>query len=230
MPEINYTSLINDANLQGYWRLESDGTDSSGNGYTVAPGTAPDYIAAKWSNGADFDVGNSEYLIIADGSCANLEISGSQTWSLWYKPETLVDGNLLSKRDAAGGAQKDIFIAATGDVAFRLTGLTDNTTATASGALSTGNWYHICGVYDSSATKLRMFVNNNKSEVTASGSATDTNGDFFIASKYNAGGTPFSFANGVIDDVAIFDRALSDAEVGVLYNADKKYYGVGIWR
>jgi hypothetical protein len=101
--EIISNNLYSDANLQGYWRLESDGEDLSSNGYDVA-GAVRGYVSGKFGNGADFELGNSDYLSIADTACADLEISGSQTWSAWIKLESTVPSGryaIMAKRDTS---------------------------------------------------------------------------------------------------------------------------------
>jgi hypothetical protein len=213
--EFYLSDLFNDANLQGYWRLESDGTDSSSNGYTLT-GTAPTFTTGKFGNGGDFESGSSQYLSIADASCPNLEISGSRTVSLWFKPESISLQVLFAK--VAGTAGMQIFFDTT-YVQFYVDGLTTNEFVNYTQGLIAGNWYHIVGRYDSVAGELSIFINGNKTTVSASGSSTDSNGVFYIG-RNDAG----NYADGIIDDVAILDRALTDAEVISLYGSGLRAY------
>jgi hypothetical protein len=213
--EINTNYLLNDANLQGYWRL-ADATDESSNSYDLS-GTAPTYTTGKFGNGGDFEAGSSQYLAIADASCANLEISGSQTWSMWIKPESFPAGHMMAMSKDNGGATAQMRVITSGSsayVRFALAGLTTNILVDSAVVLQTGKWYHCVGVYDSDATKLKIWLNGVKKEVTASGSHTDTNADFHISGWDNAATEYF---DGIIDDVAIWDRALTDQEVFNLY-------------
>ena len=101
--EINANWLLNDANLQGYWRLESDGSDESSNGYDLTNSGAS-FVTGKFGNGVDLELTESDYLYIVDASCPNLEISGSQTWSAWVKAESSVPPGryaIISKRDTS---------------------------------------------------------------------------------------------------------------------------------
>ncbi len=166
--EIYKSPLLDDANLQAYYRLEADGTDDSPNGYDLT-GTAPDYVSAKFGNGGDFEATSSNYLSIANASCPNLEISGSQSWGCWIKPETLPASamRVMAKKINERG----IYINS-GVPTFQIIGLTTNTAVASSESLSTGLWYFVVGVYDSSNSKLKIWVNGTKTEVTASGSST----------------------------------------------------------
>lgn len=81
-----------------------------------------------------------------------------------------------------------------------------------------GVWYHIVGIRSSALNKLRLFVNGAYvSEMTLStlnaGYSTPVIG--MIGARVN--GTS-QFFNGAIDDVRIYDRVLSNAEILALYN------------
>ena len=226
--ELYNSSLFSDANLEGYWRLEADGTDSSNNGYNVAAGTVPSYVSGRFGNGADFEKNSSQFLTIADASCANLEITGSHTFGAWIKAESYTGGAdacILGKRDSSSGNINDLYLSGANSsapvVMFRLTGLTTNSQVISSGALTMGTWYFVVGVYDSSNEKLKVWINDTKTEVAASGSSTDTNGDFSIG---RLGGSTANYQDGIIDDAFVFSRALTDAEVLTLYNYNLQCY------
>lgn len=216
--ELYSTYLASDANLQAYWRLESSGVDSGPNGYTLT-GTAPTYTTGLFGNGGDFELSSSQYISIANASCPNLEISGSQTWSAWVKPEGVTGlVTIMSKSTATDGTtQHRLSINGTG-ILFTLEGLTTTPSITSDTPAAAGQWFHVVGVYDSADTKIKIFVNGVKKEATASGSAGDSNAPFSIGSEFSgASDTANRFFDGIIDDVAIFNRALTDSEVTTLY-------------
>ena len=211
--ELNSTSLLDDANLQGYWRLEN-ANDTSDNSYNLT-GTAPSYVSAKFSNGGDFESGSSNYLNIADASCANLEISGSQTWCGWIKAESIAQMAVMGKSDSGATAWAGLYVnVTTGTVGFNLNGLT-GAQITSDVAIVAGSWYFVAGVYDSSAGLNKVFVNGTKKEAVASGTHTHSDGDFSIG-RLGAFSSNWYF-DGVIDDCAIFNRALTDTEINALY-------------
>lgn len=210
--ELFNSTLFSDANLQGYWRLESDCSDSGPNGYNLTEVSTPGHATGMFGNGLDCEASTPSYASLADASCANLEISGSQTWGFWFKPESI--GIFHAPMDKGGAANAHgILILNTNYPYFQLTGLTTNPNVTHTTAVSAGTWYFICGVYDSANSKLKIWVNDTKVEVTASGTASDTNGVFYLGQ--DSGGTD---CDGIIDDAFIFNRALTDAEVTARYN------------
>ncbi|PRX50014.1 glycosyl hydrolase family 2 [Prauserella shujinwangii] len=81
-----------------------------------------------------------------------------------------------------------------------------------------GRWYHLTGVRDAQAGTLELFVDgqkvDTKSACTADGSAGDT---VIGRGQYNGG--EVDHLRGDVDDVRIFDRALSDQEVAELARA-----------
>jgi hypothetical protein len=216
MIEIAQSNFLKDANLQGYWRLEADGTDSGPNGYNLTVTNAPAFVSAVFGSGVDLENtgGEDKYLSVADASCANLEIAGSQSWCAWVKLESYTGNErILSKFGA--GTEKNLWVTGTQKFAFTLAGLTTNTTAIGTTNAATGSWFFVVGVYDSANSLIKIYVNAvMETDETASGSATDTNGVFAIGRK---GGTDSNYFDGIVDDVAIFNRALTAAEITYLY-------------
>ena len=69
-----------------------------------------------------------------------------------------------------------------------------------------------CRVYDSANSKLKVWVNGIKKEVTASGSSTDTDGVFY-AGRNNGG----SYYGGLIQNAGVLSVALTDNQVKKLF-------------
>ena len=128
--EIINSPLYLDANMQGYWRLEANGNDSSANGYNLA-GTAPTHTTGKFGNGADFESASSQYISIANASCPNLAITGSRTLSAWIKVESITASNqgIISKLGESNAYRGYVLRVSgtTGKVAIGITSLTTNT-------------------------------------------------------------------------------------------------------
>lgn len=212
--ELYTTTLFSDADLQFYGRLESDFTDLSPNGYSLTPNNTPTFGAEKFGNGARLVSASSQYANRAAGTFANLIRSGSQTWMFWLKlttntaamePFSIYDGS-------SGLIRCQLNSGANGRLQFQALGLTTNTIVTHASTLSTGTMYHIACVYDSSASKLRVYLNGVVTEVTASGSInTPTGSAQFDIGRLAVSGV--EYLNGSIDDFAMFSRVLSGSEI-----------------
>lgn len=220
---------ITDGDIEGLWFLNEasgDATDYSSNGYDLTDnntvGSSDDGLIGK---ARDFEASNSEYLSIADASCANLEMSGSQTWFAFVKPESPGTGSqyILDKESAS--AEKWLRIDNTSggtNYIFGLTGLTQATVSSSVVAQS-GKWHFVVCVYDSSNAKLKIWINGIKTEEASSGSCTDTNGNFIIGRDDSAGDDYF---DGLIQYAGVLSTALSDDQVkrffaGTMYKSTK---------
>jgi len=208
---------VADGDIEGLWLLNEasgDALDLSSNGYnlTETSGTIDSDTLGLMGAARDFEAGDTEYFTIADASCANLEIAGSQTWFGFYKPETIPAGATIMGKYTAGTFK--ILDVDSGKVRFILQGLTTTDTLTSDVILETGKWYFICGVYNEST--INLYVNGVKKSATATGSATDTNGAFSIGAL-GAGAT--SYADGLIQCAGVLSVALTDAQVKRLWAA-----------
>lgn len=83
-----------------------------------------------------------------------------------------------------------------------------------------GVWVHVAGRYDSSTEKMSIWVNNIKTETACSGTGFQTSEQLYIGG--GRAGYPW---HGHIDEVMIFNVALTDDEVTALYNDGNGVYG-----
>ena len=91
-------------------------------------------------------------------------------------------------------------------------------------SISAGQWYHFVGVYDGS--NVLLYVNGALFDGTSTltGSLQNTTSEFFIG-KRGFGTTNTGF-DGKLDEVAVFNTALSELEVKQIYNATEIVSGV----
>ncbi|GGN22497.1 LamG-like jellyroll fold domain-containing protein [Streptomyces fuscichromogenes] len=106
-----------------------------------------------------------------------------------------------------------------GKFTFVTRGNNSNTATTytvqATSSATTGTWYHVLAMYDSSAQTISLYVNGTLQASTAFSSAWTTKGGTQIgAATYNQG--PVDFTNGQIDDVNFYQRVLTSTEIAAL--------------
>jgi concanavalin A-like lectin/glucanase superfamily protein/glycosyl hydrolase family 2 len=81
-----------------------------------------------------------------------------------------------------------------------------------------GQWYHLVGVRDAAAGTLKLYVDGALVGQTSACLGSPATGHTVIGrAKY--GGNQVDFWRGAIDQVHVYDRALSDAEVTQLYSS-----------
>ena len=138
------------------------------------------------------------------------------TWSAWVKAAAnpADDGQIVAKSDNVSGWQFKTS-PDTGPHTFcvGVAGATNTFAQRYSTTVRSLNvWYHVAGVYNASARTLDIYVNGVLDNGTLRGTipASQINSAVNVNIGRRSGGFYF---NGVIDDVRIYNRALSQAEI-----------------
>lgn len=207
--------LLEQRALQGLWHLNGDFVDSSVNGYSLTGVNTPADVIGKFRGGKNFIAASSQAATIADASCANLEIANAQTWMAWIYPTIVGVAEKQIMFKGPSGGTKNLAVAATGAITFRLVGLTPDA-LTSTRILAVNNWHFVVGRYDTAS--LAVFVNGHKTESASTGSGTDTNDVFAIGRQ---GNTAAQYFDGVIDECAVYSRAWTDKEIQDYYSWSK---------
>ena len=219
---------VSDGDIEGLWPLnEASGNalDLSSSGYdlTETGGTIAADNDGLMATARDFETGDTEYFTIAHASAGNLEITGSQTWFAFIKPETATASpRFLSK----GVNARELISSSVGSPTFIISGLATNEFVISSVKTEADKWYLIIGVYDSVAEKIKVWVNGIKTELTASGAATGNSNAFDIG---RPSGTGSNYYDGLMQNACILSTALSDDQVKRLW-AYTSYKGQKIRR
>src|SRR5262245_4050797 len=198
---------------------EGSGTtvaDVSGNNST---GTIS---GATWTTTGQFGTAlafNGSSAFVDLGNPATLRLTGSMTVSAWIRAAAFPvdDAAIVSKRNGTElGFQFDTSVD-TGPrtIGFKLTSASGALMARyGATALQANQWHHVTGVYDAAAQTLNVYLNGVLNNGTLIGTVTATQQGSPL--NVNIGRRPglsgFAF-NGTIDEVRIYNRALSLAEI-----------------
>ena len=214
-------ALITD--LVSYYKLDTNATtqpDSKGsNDGTVSGAT---YTASgKINGGYSFDGTNDRVSITG---AALKAISGSFSVSLWMKDDSSTEAfaHCIGRGTWQSGAwhiqrdPNDRSGSSGNSVRLLMFSSGINEVYATTQVFGTGNWHHIVITYDSSDRGMEIYIDGS-SEGTA------TKGDTFATSAYETrigeqpdGNRDFK---GYIDEVGIWTRVLTSAEVTSLYNS-----------
>ncbi|KKU82672.1 MAG: hypothetical protein UY11_C0041G0001, partial [Candidatus Amesbacteria bacterium GW2011_GWC2_47_8] len=211
--------------LVGYWKMDEASwtndctatsvTDSSGNannGKACPASTGPTGGATgKFGNGGIFD-GSDDYVEV--GGATNLNLS-TITISAWIKPngaqnsyDRILEKNYTTSYylglDSTGTRFKGIFANSSAPY-----GTLDSSTT-----FSSGTWYHV--VITHNGTTDVLYVNGIQ-EATQNNNVT-LNESATIVKIGRQGPGATGYFTGSIDDVRIYNRALSGVEVRALYS------------
>lgn len=218
-----------DVNLQqglvGHWKLDGNGVDSSsyGNNGTVTGASVATDRKDSASGALSFNGTSSDYVTI--GNPDEMQITGSQTISMWLKPDTFdIRRNPFAK--AYGGE---------GTITQETSGTLNYYYGTNGGnghpyqnintgtSLSLDTWTHVLIVRDLDSMELTWYVNGSQTNQTTANyaSAIASSNSAFIGRGY------VNNYSGSIDDVRVYNRAINQAEVQALYSQYDSKLSIG---
>jgi hypothetical protein len=214
----SYVDYVNaNPNSIAYYKM-SDATDQIGN-YNGTATNVNFNTEGKFGFAGAFN-GSSSYINFGDPT--SLRLTGSYSVSVWLKMDSFPNNtqriiNKDNANDLSGGYS--LWLNQTNLVWQHMNSGSEVNVQTAHG-FSTGVWQYISVTFDSSTTtnNLKLYVNGiNVDTGSASFSSLgETNNLFF--GTYGVTTPLGQYLNGSIDQVRIYDSALSAENVTALYN------------
>jgi len=207
--------------LVGCW-LFNEGSggqvfDLSGNGHILSFVNSPTWTSGKYGSSILFDDGSSQYLTGEKPSISSYPI----TMCCWFNSDDIAAGQaLMALCDAS--TNNDIFmISARGDQAGDYIWAQANSTVGWANAVTTksysaNTWHLACGVFESTALRKAYIDGGNVGSDTTSIAPAFANIDTLSISVLDRA-TNALYMSGKIDHVMIWNRALTDAEIALLY-------------
>jgi len=182
--------------------------DNSGNGNNGTLVNGPTWVDSRFGKALSFD-GVNDYVGVANSS--SLNPTSAITMEAWIKLSALN----ASKRIIRKASQWLLWFNASKQLEAIVVVGGSNVTATYTTLLSTGTWYHVVAKYDPTTTRVHLFLNGSEvaTSSTKTGSIATTTNPLGIGAAY--GGT--EALQGTIDEVRIYNRALSAVEISALY-------------
>ncbi|HEV8404571.1 MAG TPA: LamG domain-containing protein [Nitrososphaera sp.] len=201
-------------------------------------------------NGATFGSGKVGQAFSFDGTddfvsisnTANMDFgTGDFTIDLWVNFNSIsIDQSLIHKVVSPFPNDKGYLleldrISPSGSVSPTLRFLARDTTSNENdlyvevASLTTGQWYHVTGVRSGNTNSLYLDGNLIGSQTAGNNIDTGAGGTASIASL---AGVSDRFVSGLIDEVEIFNRALSDTEIQAIFDADsagKCHYSLNLF-
>ncbi|UZE93949.1 MAG: right-handed parallel beta-helix repeat-containing protein [Candidatus Pacearchaeota archaeon] len=210
----HYAVLDWNYSLRGWWRFENNANDNSTySNHGVVSGATYE-SSGKFGGAYNFD-GSDDSVNISDATGIGLE--GSEfTLTTWVKPKQLKNyGNAFEKFPSALTSGWGVITYANGkwDFQSRDSSGWSNINGGAAGSLVNGVWAFLTVTYNS--THVRTYTNTNLVSTVARSQIVDNALDLHIGcdAGYNR------YFSGTIDEVQIYDRALSIKEIRASYNA-----------
>lgn len=219
----------NNTGLVGYWNFDdcdtcSTANDLSGNRNNgTFQADAAHTANGKINRGATFD-GTGDYVLVTDS--ATLDLTNAITLSAWIQATNVNRTNVIFTKHSnlAGGSGYVLF--QNSDNKFYFQG-GDGTTWPSLNAVSTGTytqtraWHHVVGTFN--GTTGYIYVDGEQVGTDTAGALVANNLNLWIGDNV-AGSGAGSGIIGSLDEVRIYNRVLSAAEVKGLYEDTKRFF------
>ncbi len=222
--------------IVGYWHLDegsgTTSTDASGRGNNGTLTNGP-----TWQSGSNCKAGKCLSFdgtddAVEKSSPSNLGLGPNATISAWIKANTITGGSSCNSHNGSGACRIILFnhdwgyflgVNSDGAIDFDTSGdgtSWTNITNTPAGAITTGSWYHITVVAQNNST-IAYYINGSLLYTASVANTMMTNRSTLCIGGCSAGVWNGGKFNGLIDEVRVYNRALTATEIANQYNALK---------
>lgn len=208
-----------------HWKFNGNTLDETGKNHGNPQGGAIFEEDTERGQVLSLD-GTGDYVKINNDESLNLE---KITISAWVNAKTIVISGSsceenqfpISKNPvyskSSGGLYNSSLLKLCGTEGVRF-GIGTTSASNPTTGIQENEWYHIASTYDKE--KIKIYVDGElvRSKYYYSGIPTSDYDVWIGGSLYEFRGTPFySYFNGLVDDVMVFDRPLTQEEITALY-------------
>ena len=197
------------------YQLNNATTSIPNNTYPATASSGISYTAGKFGNCAAM---NNGFITVPSTATTPVDFSSKNfTISLWIKLDQASGEIICSKWSTGAANQRAIFLYITTSAKFQVyeNSGSGTTNMLSTATISTGQWYHL--VYSRNPTTGFIYIDgqlDTKQTLTNSINAAGTQ-NFYFGRVEGSGGNDFK---GDIDQARIFDTALPQSAITVLYN------------
>jgi len=208
--------------LVSHWTFDNADTNSGTAVDTVGTNDGTIQGATTGVSGANQTYTTNEAYSF-DGSDDSVEIPGTPDFSgqaftlaVWARPDNLSNtGNIIGQDNLGGNSRNQRVLTNNGGIETRVfNGSSSRTAVIPSSKLSTGNWYHIVGVFNHSTGETKIYLNGSLEDTTTFGSSAKE--DLTDIQIGKADGAP-TYYTGDVDDARLYSKELTSTEVSNLY-------------
>jgi hypothetical protein len=223
MAELFTTSLFSDANLQMYQRFEGNSNDSKGSNNGTDTAITYNTTNAKYGQSANFVTASSSKIVLS--TVAALQPTAKFSVTAWIKPNNGAADTAFFQSYAQSTSVAGLICGLSSGKARFLIGKNTGTTLntdfkdlSSTATVNDGNIHHVVWVYDQ--VNMKMYIDNVLDTNTAATINPAYQGTTYCRiGCQNATGSDTNFLGGSIDDLSLFNRDLSAAEVAILFKA-----------
>ena len=213
------------ANLVAHYTLDGNVDDSSANGYHGVIGGAPAYVPGVSGQALQFN-GTDDHVRVAHQDALNPS-DGSYTFAFWANVDPVAGTSgttnwdlAMAKRDAGSqgyyiGADRNQGAASQAGFKFMLGNTTSNRVDTPYMLVPLGEWVFVAAVLDRDNNVHKISVDGGQNWATATPPSGQVAPDQDLGIAWDIGINNYWF-RGTIDEVSLYNQALSDREIAWL--------------
>ncbi|MFP4097870.1 MAG: LamG domain-containing protein, partial [Alphaproteobacteria bacterium] len=215
--------------LTGHWTLDDAAgavaTDDSDTGNNGALENAPTWVEGNLSGAVEFTEA-SDRIKIPSNAAYNISTGGGYSAFFWFRKTTDCGPNneVMLSRFGLNHGDRTWWIGCSTDDKLRLVLHGDTAELDLLGAptvIDDGQWHHAGWVYDGAAGQTRLYLDGNLED--SINGTLDVDVDIanpICVASYNATCSDGQYYfDGTLDDIRLYNYALTDAEIGTLYNS-----------
>lgn len=200
-----------DPSLVAHWRFddppENGALDSSGRGHHAACTACPELVDGRIGGGYYFDASDEQILVVPD----HPDFRGPYTIAAWVFVDSTHDQIALLSKPFGNGTGNSWQLEVLDDNRVSLSG-GDPHSLDSPDELPEEAWHHLAGTWDG-ATK-RLFIDGAPVAERAAKVEYDAH-SIYLGGDQN-GGDEVLHWDGVLDELRVYNRVLSDAELAAL--------------
>jgi hypothetical protein len=217
----NTLQILGDTSCIATYSFDGSSTDLSGNyngtdanilyKYDGTPTNVDFGVGGKSLYSARFN-GSSSYIDLGTNSPLN-NFNGEQTISAWIYPTTAIQQGIIGYRDDSTLKWNYLRVNSNRTLSFLLRNGSSISSPSTTGLVNLNAWNHVCVTVNSS--NIIFYINGGTAE-----SSSNTVSSFTSTEPTDIGrrgSYSDQYFNGSIDQVRIFNKALSPAEISKLY-------------
>lgn len=221
-----YSFTTSDTGLVGWWRFEDDTTDSSGKGYDgTFSGDDDGDLSNNFLGGVpagqalEFD-GADDYINVSDPTDGSLDFgTGDFSLSFWFKGTEFNRGILFKKPSTANDSPGwETYISSSLTLTTRVAGGSAQANPSGVTFVNDDIWHH--GVIVRSQDNLFLYVDGNRESSVSGVDDLDVSNDeplnigrYVDRRPVNPGSWGYAYWQGLLDEIALYNRALTAAEI-----------------
>ena len=204
----------------GSTAYDYSGNDNDGTANGAGPSGTGTVSGPLGTTAYDFD--GSDDDVDCNDSIINNQISGSWSVSQWFNLNSFSDGSMGITSEYTGNGEETytfFYNASAGNFQFVFAQSSDGTSIRAKAPdsnYSPGSWIHGVQVWDSGGD-IYLYLNGAEAGTATHDGTIESTTTNFLIGQYSS-----NYTSGSINDVRIYDHALTASEVQYLYNVTQE--------